>query len=326
MCIIAAKTRRVNLGIGRRRITMSSDPRYDLRNLGQPVQTKTKQAGSKGKGKDAGTKGGGSKDESTDATKEGESKDAAIEPYILDARKIGNSGQGLTLDDFSKKYFLATANKQTVGLAYFEYLKAIADARGMYSDPKYANHLNGMSYIEDFLNSVQLDVATEGLGVMLELIQGAAPKEKVVELAIFLEDAPKIEETGNSTLEENMGKWVHNICSLLDGGLWKAKQKTPANAQKTRFNCKDGTTSLDFQGIREGTEGTFWIDLQGQVGKEKARGSYCQVLIETCVGRVSEEMITKALLMSLKNGRKRALIHKYMDGHDDGLFGRPNKG
>jgi hypothetical protein len=80
------------------------------------------------------------------------------------------------------------------------------------------------------------------------------------------------------------------------------------------------TTSLDLQGVRAGSEGTFWIDLQGQIGGGSSkRLTYCQVLIQTSLGGpVPQDTITAALLQSLKSGSKRAVIHR------DGGKGMPN--
>lgn len=141
-----------------------------------------------------------------------------------------------------------------------------------------------------------------------------------VALTMLLEDAKKIEKGGNTTLKDNMADWVGHMCTYLDSrGYWNATAATSVGDQNTPNNCKSGKVSLDFQGIREGTQGTFWIDLQGQEGGGGSkRNSYCQVLIQTCVGGpVPVETITAALLQSLTGGAKRAIIYK------DGGSGRP---
>lgn len=137
--------------------------------------------------------------------------------------------------------------------------------------------------------------------------------ETKVTLVTHLEDAGSIQEAGDSTLAKNMDTWVGYACRFLDDrGYWNAEKATNFGDQHTPNGCTIGTTSLDFQGIREGSEGTCWIDLQGQIGGGSTkRKSYCQVLIQTRVGGpVDPDLITAALLQSLKGGKKRAIIKR----------------
>jgi hypothetical protein len=140
-------------------------------------------------------------------------------------------------------------------------------------------------------------------------------------LETVLQDAAKVQAKGDSTLASNMSEWVGYMCTFLDSrGYWNSKDATSVGDQNTPNNCKVGTTSLDFQGVRAGSEGTYWIDLQGQIGGGGSkRLTYCQVLIQTNVGGpVPRDTITAALLQSLKSGSKRAVIHP------DGGKGLPN--
>lgn len=144
--------------------------------------------------------------------------------------------------------------------------------------------------------------------------KGTAPERVGTRRALttVLQDANKIEDKSDSVLSKNMPDWVGFMCTFLDSrGYWNAKSESSVGDQNTPKNCTTGTTSLDFQGIRSGTEGTFWIDLQGQIGGGGTkRKSYCQALIQTCTGGpVPAELITAALLQSLKGGKKRAVIH-----------------
>lgn len=284
-----------------------------------------------------------------------EKKDQEIEPYIRDAKNIRNPGEALQLRAFLDRYFAdllrimlekpekpeepekpdekyekdmgkyredvvkykAAAAKSMS--AYLQYLNIVARATTLADDQKFATHLKGLtSSIGQCLACGQLEGAKHSLDKMSQLIQGKKPEEKVVEPATLLEDAPKIESTSNSTLARKMEDWVEEMCKWLNGrGCWTAKEKTHVGQQHTPYNCKDDLTSLDFQGIREGSEGTFWIDLQGQEGKDNNRKSYCQVLIQTCIGPVPEKTIVAALMRSLKEGKKRAIIY------NDGESGRP---
>ena len=135
------------------------------------------------------------------------------------------------------------------------------------------------------------------------------------ELALTLlpQPADKILGCSNSILKDNIPQWVGHMCIFLTSrDYWNAKSETSVGDQNTPKNCEVGTASLDFQGIRAGSEGTFWIDLQGQVGGGSSkRFSYCQCMIETCLGGpVPGERIIAALLQSLKGGQIRIVIHK----------------
>lgn len=150
----------------------------------------------------------------------------------------------------------------------------------------------------------------------------ATPRRTGTEVALgwFLEEASKIESSSDSTLANQMEAWVGYMCIYLDSrNYWNASEESSVGDQHTPENCKTGTTSLDFQGVRSGSEGTFWIDLQGQVGGGGTkRKSYCQVLIQTRLGGpVPPRHIVTALVGSLKGGKKRAVIHR------EGEEGRP---
>jgi hypothetical protein len=141
-----------------------------------------------------------------------------------------------------------------------------------------------------------------------------------LKLKVDFEPSSKIQLSGHSMLAKNMGAWIAPMCIYLDSReWWNAKEETSFGDQHTPNSCKSGTVSLDFQGIRSGSNQTHWIDLQGQVGGGSTdRLSYCQVMIQTCLGGpVSQDLIAKALLQSLKDGAVRAIIHK------EGETGKP---
>ena len=75
---------------------------------------------------------------------------------------------------------------------------------------------------------------------------------------MFVEDAANIEATGNSTLASKMEEWVGHMCTYLDSrNYWNAQSASSVGDQHTPNNCKTEKTSLDFQGVQSGSEGTF---------------------------------------------------------------------
>jgi hypothetical protein len=141
------------------------------------------------------------------------------------------------------------------------------------------------------------------------------PVATVQKLTTLPQAADKVQEKSQSVLAENMDDWVIIMCRYLDSrGYWECQRETDLGEQHTPHGCEADTTSLDFQGVRAGSDNTFWIDLQGQSGGGSTkRFSYCQVMIQTCVGGpVSPDLICAALLQSLKGGKIRIVI--YVEG------------
>lgn len=59
---------------------------------------------------------------------------------------------------------------------------------------------------------------------------------------------------------------------------------------------EEGTASVDFQGIRQGSSGSVWLDYQGQVGKAgQNRSSFWQVMIVCGQGTPSASDIEDAI-------------------------------
>jgi len=86
-----------------------------------------------------------------------------------------------------------------------------------------------------------------------------------------------------------------------------ADKTTSFNGQTTIHDYGD-TVTVDFQGIRKGGN-TFWIDVQGQVGKGNNRDSYFQVMIECCGTLPDNDTLEAAILKSL--GTKfRSVLHR----------------
>lgn len=144
-------------------------------------------------------------------------------------------------------------------------------------------------------------------------LPGTAGVGTETDLQWYVEKADKIESQSNGVLKANLADWVGHMCTFLtERGYWTSKTATGAGDQHTPRNCESGTVSLDFQGLREGSGGSYWIDLQGQAGGGGSkRKSYCQVLIQNNLGGpVPAGTITAALAQSLKDGKKRAIIHR----------------
>lgn len=152
------------------------------------------------------------------------------------------------------------------------------------------------------------------LWAKLKVASPSSGKQASTQLVLetMLQDASKVLAKSDSTLAKHMSEWVGYMCTFLDSrNYWDSQAATSVGDQHTPNNCKVDTTSLDFQGVRAGSEGTYWIDLQGQVGGGGSkRLSYCQVMIQTNLGGpIPQDTITAALLQSLKSGSKRAVIH-----------------
>lgn len=107
-----------------------------------------------------------------------------------------------------------------------------------------------------------------------------------------------------------LAAWVPTMVTWLGvRNYWGAQAVTGFGDQATPNGCTNGTRSLDFQGIRAGLNGVFWIDIQAQFGGGGTpRNTHAQVLIQ-CTGHpVSAQAIIAALNGSLGQGR-RALLH-----------------
>lgn len=155
------------------------------------------------------------------------------------------------------------------------------------------------------------------------LLSAKLPSAKAVILETTYQPAKGVSKKSESVLASNIPGWVPKMIAYLNGmAYWNAGAATTFGDQTTPTGCTEGTNSLDFQGIRAGKSGLFWIDIQAQSGKDNARDTYAQVMIQTQLGvDIPALTIITALLNSLKQtaGTKtnligvRAVIHDKAD-------------
>ncbi|MBR0664490.1 hypothetical protein GXW71_09010 [Roseomonas hellenica] len=77
---------------------------------------------------------------------------------------------------------------------------------------------------------------------------------------------------------------------------------------------EEGTVSVDFQGIREGSSDTIWLDYQGQAGKGSARVSHWQVMIVCGSGVPSQALIEAAIDASHGEAARSLLLTNNTQG------------
>jgi hypothetical protein len=92
------------------------------------------------------------------------------------------------------------------------------------------------------------------------------------------------------------------------------RQASTLDQQRTIWPTQgEGTTTFDYQGTREGSGTSLWIDIQGQYGGGSTkRNSYVQIMVEVTGDTPPEDRIRTALRNSVKN-TQRAVVHKGTD-------------
>ncbi|MBR0654719.1 hypothetical protein [Plastoroseomonas arctica] len=121
---------------------------------------------------------------------------------------------------------------------------------------------------------------------------------QVVTWVSVSETANAVTANGNAHLK-NVSDYIGAVMNCLTTHM-SDNAATSAGGQYTIWNhAKEDTVSIDYQGTREGSGSTFWIDIQGQVGKDNARVSHWQIMVE-CAGSVPpQEVVMEAIKASL---------------------------
>jgi hypothetical protein len=133
------------------------------------------------------------------------------------------------------------------------------------------------------------------------------------------QNANGVEKVGASDLVAAMTTCVPAMVRFLtERNYWSANVATNLGDQTTPQGCDAGNTlTLDFQGIRAGTNGTFWIDIQAQKGKSSNRKTFGQVMIQTNMqsGRPTAGELLGIVVQAIGANKQRAVI---LDSTQDG--------
>jgi hypothetical protein len=128
-----------------------------------------------------------------------------------------------------------------------------------------------------------------------------------------MSDTSRIRSSSESDLAAAMATCVPALHRWLTAqGHWRANAATRLDQQTTPAGCDAGNTlTLDFQGIRDGTGGTFWIDIQAQKGGSgNKRKTYGQVMIQTNMasGRPTPNELLDIVVQAIGANKQRALV------------------
>ena len=138
---------------------------------------------------------------------------------------------------------------------------------------------------------------------------------------ILEQDSTKVENKHNADLRGAIDDFIDDVMNCVSDHIDDNRASGFGDQSTIWTHGTNDNATVDFQGVRAGSAGSFWIDLQGQDGGGGSkRKSYCQVMVQGRRGAPPTELVQQAFERSLEPtaGRKRYIVYDH-NGH-----GRPN--
>jgi hypothetical protein len=121
---------------------------------------------------------------------------------------------------------------------------------------------------------------------------------QVITWEAISQDANAVTANGNTNLA-NTNDYMDEVIGCLTDHMGDTAGTNAGDQYTIWKSTRDDTVSVDYQGTRAGTGSTFWIDLQGQAGKDNARVTHWQIMVECAGSLPPREVVAQAIRASL---------------------------
>ena len=131
---------------------------------------------------------------------------------------------------------------------------------------------------------------------------------------ILTQDAPRVEQKHNADIRASIDEFMNDVMGCVSHHIDDDRASSFGDQYTIWTHESNDNATVDFQGVRAGSSGSFWVDLQGQDGGGGTkRKTYCQVMVQLRRGVPPPELVTEAFERSLDPvaGRKRFVIYDH---------------